>query len=72
MPSFKLQQTLQINTDILTGEKKPEHLVTADDVDSYLAVEVIPIGKEEQMVRLFFLLLLCYFYLVLLFILNSL
>ncbi|XP_078151484.1 uncharacterized protein LOC144546800 [Carex rostrata] len=40
----------------IPGEKKPEHLVTADDVDSYLAVEVIPIGKEEQMgdlVRIF-------------------
>ncbi|KAF3340037.1 hypothetical protein FCM35_KLT15808 [Carex littledalei] len=39
-----------------TGEKKPEYLVTADDVESYLAVEVIPIGKGEQigdLVRIF-------------------
>ncbi|KAJ4746386.1 Tripartite motif-containing protein 29 [Rhynchospora pubera] len=40
----------------IAGEEKAEHLVTADDVDSYLAVDVIPIGREEQMgdlVRIF-------------------
>lgn len=45
-----------------TGGKKAEHLVTADDVDSYLAVEVIPIGKEEQMVWKFSLFFCCFLY----------
>ncbi|OAY75258.1 uncharacterized protein LOC109717405 isoform X2 [Ananas comosus] len=32
----------------ITGENKDVYLVTADDVDSYLAIEVVPIGKGEQ------------------------
>nr|CAD1834233.1 unnamed protein product [Ananas comosus var. bracteatus] len=41
--------TLQVNNiDLATGENKDVYLVTADDVDSYLAIEVVPIGKGEQ------------------------
>ncbi|XP_038976211.1 uncharacterized protein LOC120107117 [Phoenix dactylifera] len=44
------------NFSYIEGENKATYLVTADDVDSYLAIEVIPVGNGEQMgepVRIF-------------------
>nr|XP_019706695.1 uncharacterized protein LOC105047115 isoform X2 [Elaeis guineensis] len=36
------------NFSYIEGENKATYLVTADDVDSYLAIEVIPVGHGEQ------------------------
>ena len=35
---------------LLTGAKQPNYLVTADDVDTYLAIEVQPLDNRKRKV----------------------
>lgn len=35
----------------MTGAKQPNYLVTADDVDSYLAIEVQPLDDRKRKVN---------------------
>ncbi|KAK9233662.1 hypothetical protein WN943_023914 [Citrus x changshan-huyou] len=43
-----LSQNLRLKLFILTGAKQPNYLITADDVDTYLAIEVQPLDDRKR------------------------
>ena len=45
-----LSQNLRLKLFILTGAKQPNYLITADDVDTYLAIEVQPLDDRKRKV----------------------
>lgn len=44
---------LRSHDTVVTGAKQPTYLVTADDVDTYLAIEVQPLDNRKRKVCLY-------------------
>lgn len=45
-----LCQNVDLKQFVVTGAKQPNYLVTADDVDTYLAIEVQPLDERKRKV----------------------
>lgn len=50
LDSYPLSRYVGLMLCLVTGAKQPNYLVTADDVDTYLAIEVQPLDNRKRKV----------------------